>query len=290
MDASTVSNRPPCAGIGFRSPHFAEIVATRPSVGFLEVHAENYMAGGGPMLRQLESLRSDWPVSIHGVGMSLGSAEGLDARHLERLAALVGRIEPMLVSEHLSWSVAGGVYLNDLLPLPYTRESLAVVAANVERLQDKLRRRVLIENPSAYLRFAASELSEAEFLVELARQTGCGLLFDVNNVHVTCANLGGDPGAWIDALPAEAVAEIHLAGHTVTDADGVSILIDDHGSEVSPPVWALYERAVRRFPAAATLIEWDSNLPALPVLLAEAQQADSRRRCACQQGRYVDAA
>ena len=290
MDASTVSNRPPCAGIGFRSPHYAEIVATRPPVGFLEVHAENYMAGGGPMLRQLESLRSDWPVSIHGVGMSLGSAEGLDARHLERLAALVEPIEPMLVSEHLSWSVAGGVYLNDLLPLPYTRESLAVVAANVERLQDKLRRRELIENPSAYLRFAASELSEAEFLVELARQTGCGLLFDVNNVHVTCVNLGGDPGAWIDALPAEAVAEIHLAGHTVTDADGVSILIDDHGSEVSPPVWALYERAVRRFPAAATLIEWDSNLPALPVLLAEAQQADSRRRCACQQGRYVDAA
>lgn len=277
MEASAVSIRPPCAGIGFRTPHFAEIVATRPAVGFLEIHAENYMAGGGPAIRQLETLRTNWPISVHGVGLSLGSSESIDARHLERLAALVGRIEPMLVSEHLSWSVAGGVYLNDLLPLPYTEESLAIVAANVERVQDRLRRRVLIENPSAYLRFADAQLSEAEFLVELASRTGCGLLFDVNNVYVTCANLGGEPEDWIDALPADAVAEIHLAGHTVTDADGVSILIDDHGSEVAPPVWALYERAVRRFPAAATLIEWDCNLPALPVLLAEARQADRRR-------------
>lgn len=268
------------AGIGFRTPHFDEIVATRPRVGFLEVHAENYMAarrGAGPASRRLMALRCDWPLSIHGVGLSLGSAEGVSSQHLDRLAALVHQTQPLFVSEHLSWSVVGDAYLNDLLPLPYTEESLAVVADNIVRVQDRLQRRILIENPSVYLRFVHSTLDEAEFLGELVRRTGCGLLADVNNIFVSCANVGGDPQAWIASLPADAVCEIHLAGHCVNDADGVPILIDDHGSAVSEPVWALYEIAVRRFPQAVPLIEWDCNLPALPVLLAEASEADRRR-------------
>lgn len=266
----------PRAGIGFRAPHGEDILASRPSVGFLEVHAENYM-GGGRARRMLESLRRDWPLSLHGVGLSLGSAEGLDPRHMARLAQLVESVEPTLISEHLSWSMAGGAYLNDLLPLPYTEESLAITADNIAAAQDWLRRPILIENPSAYLRFAHSNIPEAAFLAELARRTGCGILCDVNNIHVSTANLGGDPCAYLDALPAEAVAEIHLAGHSVNDADGTAILIDDHGSAVSDAVWALYDAALARFPDAVTLIEWDSNLPALPVLTGEAAKADARR-------------
>lgn len=277
------------AGIGLRCKHVEEIVATRPAVGFLEIHAENYM-GGGRMPAQLEVVRHRWPISVHGVGLSLGSAQGIDGRHLERLARLVERVEPDWVSEHLAWSVVDGMYLNDLLPLPYTEESLAVVAANIGRVQDRLRRRLLIENPSAYLRFAHATLSEVDFLTELVRRTGCGLLFDVNNVYVSCRNLGGDPLAWIEGLPAEAVRELHLAGHAINDADGVPILIDDHGSQVSPAVWNLYERAVARFPNAATLIEWDSNLPPLPVLLAEAQEADRRWRSVHKDVGYAAAA
>lgn len=273
------------AGIGFRTPHFDEIVATRPAVGFVEVHAENYMAGrqlaeSGSARRHVETLRRLWPVSIHGVGLSLGSAGGLDAGHLSRLADLVSRIEPVLVSEHLSWSTGSGAYLNDLLPLPLTEESLAVVAGNVARAQDCLGRQILIENPSSCLRFAASTLSEPDFLGALVERTGCGLLLDVNNIFVTCGNVGGDPDEWLQTLPVQAVHEIHLAGHCVNVADGVAILIDDHGSRVCADVWALYRRAVRRFPEAATLIEWDSNLPPLPVLLAEADAADAHRRAA----------
>jgi uncharacterized protein (UPF0276 family) len=225
----------------------------------------------------LEEVRRDWPVSVHGVGLSLGSAEGIDAVHLVRLRALVDRCQPLLVSEHLSWSINGGVYLNDLLPLPYTEETLAVVAANVGRLQDCLRRRVLIENPSRYLRFVASAIPEEQFLGEMVRRTGCGLLCDVNNIHVTCANVGGDPRQWLQALPVDAVGEIHLAGYHVNDADGVRILIDDHGSSVADPVWTLFEDAAARFPTAPVLIEWDSDLPELSVLVGEAEKADRRR-------------
>jgi uncharacterized protein (UPF0276 family) len=290
MAFSLVPGEQPRTGIGFRAPHFAEIVAARPAVGFLEVHAENYM-GGGPSLRQLERLRCDWPISLHGVGLSLGSACGLDDEHLQRLVALVERSEPGLISEHLAWSVtADGMYLNDLLPLPYTEESLAIVATNITSLQDLLRRQILIENPSAYLRFAQSTVPEAAFLGELVRRTDCGLLFDVNNVYVTCQNIGGDPRAWIEALPVEAVQELHLAGHCVNNADAVSILIDDHGSTVAPPVWDLYESTIRRFPHAATLIEWDSNLPSLSVLLAEAAEADRRRQSAVPEVCHVEAA
>jgi uncharacterized protein (UPF0276 family) len=266
---------PSGCGIGLRAPHVAEMLELRPEAGWLEVHAENYM-GGGPAIRALERLRADYPVSVHGVGLSLGSADGLDAAHLERLARLCERLEPALVSEHLSWSAAGGAYLNHLLPLPYTDEALDVVCRHVGRAQDRLGRRLLVENPSGYLRFSRSTIAEVEFLNALARRTGCGLLCDVNNVHVTCANLGGDPAAWLDALDAGAVGEIHLAGHAVNDADGQRILIDDHGSSVADAVWRLYEHALARFGATPTLIEWDTDVPALGVLLAEAAKA--RRR------------
>lgn len=291
MAGSAVSGGSPgtATGIGFRNPHFAGIVATRPAVGFFEVHAENYL-GGGPVLKQLETLRRDWPISLHGVGLSLGSAEGLDGSHLDRLAGLAARIEPVLISEHLAWSVAGGIYLNDLLPLPYTDESLAIVAANIERMQERLRRQVLVENPSAYLRFAHSTIPEAEFLAALVERTGCALLFDVNNVYVSCRNLGFEPQDWFDALPAGAVQELHLAGHCVNDADCVAILIDDHGSPVDAAVWELYDRAVRRFPSAPALIEWDSNVPSLSVLLAEAATADARRQQASAEVRHAVAA
>src|SRR5438477_2660456 len=266
---------PAGCGIGLRAPHVTEVLERRPPIAWLEVHAENYM-GGGPARRALERLRADYPVSVHGVGLSLGSADGLDAAHLERLARLVQRLEPALVSEHLSWSVSGGAYLNHLLPLPYTDETVAVVSDHVARVQERLGRAILVENPSGYLRFHEGTLSEAEFLTALVGRTGCGVLCDVNNIHVTCANLGGDADAYLAALPAEAIGEIHLAGHAVNDADGRAILIDDHGAPVAPPVWALYERALALFGARPTLIEWDTDVPPLGVLLGEAAEAARR--------------
>ena len=264
-------------GIGLRAPHVGEIVESRPAIPWLEIHAENYM-GGGPVIAALERLRRDYALSVHGVGLSLGSAEGPDRRHLERLARLVERLQPVLVSEHLSWSVTGGAYLNHLLPLPYTEEALNLVCEHVMRAQDRLGRRILIENPSGYLRFRRSTISEPDFLNALVGRTGCGLLCDVNNVYVTCANLDGDAAAWLDAVDASAIAEIHLAGHAVNDADGRPILIDDHGSPVREEVWKLYERAIRRFGAVPTLVEWDTDLPPLAVLLAEAAKAEQRSK------------
>jgi uncharacterized protein (UPF0276 family) len=264
---------PASAGIGLRSPHLDEIIATRPAVGWLEAHPENYM-GGGPAPRALERIRRDYPVSLHGVGLSLGSADRPDPRHLGRLKALVDRIEPALVSEHLSWSTTGAGYLNHLLPLPYTEESLAVLSRNVEQVQALLGRPLLVENPSIYLRFIHSPIPEPEFLAELARRTGCGLLCDVNNIHVTAHNVGLDAAAYLEALPPEAVGEIHLAGHARNDADGLTILIDDHGSRVAPEVWALYVRALARLGPVPTLVEWDTDIPSLDVLLGEAREAD----------------
>ena len=261
------------AGIGLRAPHVAEVMATRPAVGWFEVHAENYL-GGGPALRTLEAIRRDYPVALHAVGLSLGSADGLDARHLGRLRRLVERLQPVLVSEHLAWSVAGGVYLNHLLPLPYREETLALLCRHVERAQDALGRRLLVENPSGYLRFRHSPIPEPEFLGELARRTGCDLLCDVNNIYVTCENFRLDPNAYLDALPPGTVGEIHLAGHSLNDAEGCRVLIDDHGSRVAEPVWALFGRAVARFGPVPTLVEWDTNLPALDILLGEARAAD----------------
>jgi uncharacterized protein (UPF0276 family) len=273
----TAAAIPALAGIGLRGPHVAEVVATRPAVAWLEVHPENYM-GEGPGLTLLERIRRDYPLSLHGVGLSLGSAEGIDRAHLARLRRLAQRLEPGLVSEHLSWSVSGGIYLDDLLPLPLTEESLDTVARNVETMQEGLGRRVLVENPSTYLRFRHSTIPEPEFLAELARRTGCGLLCDVNNVYVSCVNLGLDPAAHLDAMPASAVGEIHLAGHFRTERQGRVLLIDDHGSPVSDRVWALYERALDRFGPIPSLIEWDKEVPSLDVLMREAARADAIAR------------
>jgi uncharacterized protein (UPF0276 family) len=280
---------PARAGIGLRAPHVAEIAATRPGIPWLEIHPENYL-GGGPAVRAIEDLRRDYPIALHAVGLSLGSAGGPDRRHLARLRALADRLAPALVSEHLAWSQVGGAYLNDLLPLPYTEESLAVVCRGVDAVQAGLGRRVLVENPSSYLRFAGSTIPEPEFLAALAARTGCGLLLDVNNVHVTARNLGLDPAAYLAALPAAAVGEIHLAGHAVNDADGRPILIDDHGSPVAAPVWALYEQALRRVGPVPTLVEWDTDVPALEVLLGEMREADRRLRAAREPARDAPAA
>ncbi|MGE5203964.1 MAG: DUF692 domain-containing protein [Acidobacteriota bacterium] len=262
------------AGIGLRSAHVAEIAATRPALGFLEVHAENYMSGS-PALAILAELRRDYPVSLHGVGLSLGSAGDLDRAHLARFRALVDRLDPVLVSEHLSWSGTSGIYLNDLLPMPYTEETLAVFCRHVDEAQEALGRRLLIENPSVYLRFRHSTIDEAEFLAALAERTGCGILCDVNNLYVNSENFGLDPIAYLDALPAASVGEIHLAGHHRGDADGTPILIDDHGSSVAEPVWRLYREALARFGRVPSLVEWDARLPALDVLLGEADHADA---------------
>ena len=267
---------PPPSGIGLRARHLEELPTRKPAVGFLEVHAENYL-GGGPALRRIERLRADYPFSVHAVGLSLGSADGLDMAHLARVKALVERLQPDLVSDHLSWSVTGGTYLNDLLPLPYTEESLAVVCRNVDRLQESLGRRVMVENPSSYLRFTHSTIGEAEFLAAMVARTGCGLLCDVNNIHVTCSNMRLDAQAYLAALPEAAIGEIHLAGHAVNDSDGEPILIDDHGSRVAEPVWALLRATLQRIGDRPTLIEWDTDVPELDVLLDEAARADRER-------------
>ena len=264
---------PPAAGIGLRHPHVAEMIERAPSVGWLEVHAENYMSDG-PDAAALEKLRERYPVSVHGVGLSLGSAAGIDPEHLARLKAVCDRFEPALVSEHLAWCIGDGVYLNDLLPVPHDEEALGIVARNIERVQDALQRPILIENLSAYVGFARSVMSEPEFLAELVRRTGCGLLLDVNNVHVSAYNLGFDASAYVAALPAEAVGEIHIAGHARNETPSGAVLIDDHGSRVAAPVWDLYAQALRRIGTRPTLVEWDSALPSLDTLLGEAMWAD----------------
>jgi uncharacterized protein len=270
-------------GIGLRSPHVSEIAATRPELAFLEVHAENYMTET-PALDRLLELRRDYPVSLHGVALSLGSAEELDRSHLVRFKALIERIDPTLVSEHLAWSAIGGAYLNDLLPLPYTEASLDLFCRHVQETQEALGRRLLIENPSTYLRYRYSPIPEAEFITEVARRTGCGILCDVNNIYVSARNFWFDPIAYLETLPIDAIGEIHLAGHHA--AEDVDILIDDHGSRVAKPVWDLHAAALRRFGPVPTLIEWDTDLPALEVLLDEAHHAEELAHV----HRYVDAA
>ena len=261
------------AGIGLRSPHLAEIERDRPATAFLEIHAENYL-GGSPVLAAVERLRADYTLSVHAVGLSLGSVDGLDEIHLQRVVNLVKRLQPAYVSDHLSWSVAGGRYFNDLLPLPYTEEALDTLVRNVGRLQEALGRQVSVENPSCYLGFAHSTMSEPEFLSELARRSGCGLLLDLNNIHVTAHNLRLDPAAWLAGLPGMAITQYHLAGHAVNDADGQPILIDDHGSRVTKQVWDLFGQALDCFGPRPTLMEWDTDIPALAVLLDEATRAD----------------
>lgn len=266
---------PPCrAGIGLRAEHHADFVETRPAVGFVEVHSENFFGRGGAMLALLDRVRRDWPLSLHGVGLSIGSTDPIDERYLRRLNALVRRFDPAFVSDHLCWTSVGGVHSNDLLPLPWTEEALDHVVDRLQRVQDRLRRRLLVENPSSYFEYAASTMPEWEFLAEVARRTGCGILLDVNNVHVSASNHGFDARAYVDALPADAVEEIHLAGYVERRFDAGRILIDTHGASVANAVWALYRHALRRLGPVSTLIEWDTDLPPLSALLLEAAKAD----------------
>lgn len=265
---------PARAGIGLRSAHFDAFAAGRPDVAFLEVHTENYFHAGGREPELLDRLRGHYPLSLHGVGLSLGSATPLDRGHLRRVAAAVRRFEPVVVSEHASWGRVDGEHFNDLLPLPFTEEAVRHLATRVRELQDTLGRRVLIENVSQYLRFRHSTLAEGEFLAAVIAESGCGLLLDVNNLYVNAVNVGLDPLETIERLPAAAVGEVHLAGHLRREIDGRPLLIDDHGSRVPPPVWELYGTVLRKCGPVPTLIEWDTDVPALDVLLAEAAQAD----------------
>jgi uncharacterized protein len=266
---------PAKAGVGLRFPHHRHVLDEQPAVAWFEVHPENYLAGAP--CRVLETVRRDYPVSLHAVGLSLGSADRPDPDHLARLGRLIERIEPGLVSDHLAWSRAGGIYVADLLPLPYTDEALAIVCRNVDAAQTALGRRLLIENPSTYLRFRHATMGEAEFLAELVRRTGCGLLCDVNNAFVSASNHGLDAAAWLAALPPAAIGEIHLAGHAVRRLDGGGeIRIDNHGSAVDSVVWQLYEQALGLFGPVPTLIEWDVDIPDFPVLEAEAHAAQAR--------------
>jgi len=257
------------AGIGLRAPHYSEFLRGAPAVDWLEVHSENYFGDGGYDLHVLEHVRKDYPLSLHGVGLSLGSSDHLRTGHLSQLKRLVDRIQPALVSEHLSWGAFGARHFNDLLPMPFTREALQLMTARVTQTQETLGRRILVENVSTYLAFRASEMSEGEFLTELARRSGCGILLDINNLFVNAANHGFDANEALAAVPAEHVGEIHLAGHTATG----DLLIDDHGSRVAPAVWTLYGRACSRLRAVPVLIEWDSSVPPLDVLVAEAHAA-----------------
>ena len=258
-------------GIGLRAPHYGSFLDERPAIGWLEVHSENYFGDGGYDLHVLEHARRDYPLSLHGVGLSLGSADGLREAHLAKLKRLVDRIQPALVSEHLSWGALGARHFNDLLPLPYTREALDLMVARVDQVQATLGRTILIENVSTYLAYRDPGIPELEFLGELARRSGCGILFDVNNLYVNAVNHGFDVHAALGALPAQHVREIHLAGHARTE----ECLIDDHGSTVCDAVWTLYAAACRHCGAVPTLIEWDTEIPALDVLLAEARKAEA---------------
>jgi uncharacterized protein (UPF0276 family) len=268
---------PAVAGIGLRAQHHLDILELRPPVGWLEAHSENYFALGGSQPRMLERIRVEYPLSLHGVGLSLGSVDPLDRRHLENLKRIVERFEPALVSEHLSWGSVSGRYFNDLLPLPYTVEALDHMVARVTQVQDYLGCQILIENVSSYLEFTCSSMSEPEFLSTLSARSGCGLLLDVNNIYVSAHNHGFDAREYIARLPPSAIREIHLAGHNRNKYGNRDILIDTHGTHVCPEVWALYAIAIQRFGDVPTLIEWDTDIPALPVLVEEAHKADSIR-------------
>ena len=270
---------PARAGIGLRLPHHAPVLTTRPAAAWLEVHPENYMADEHS-LAELELIRANYPLSLHAVGLSLGAAGGVDRAHIERLRHLIGRLEPGLVSDHLSWSTAEGLYLPDLLPLPYTEEALRIVCRNVEQVQEALGRQILVENPSTYLQFAASAIPEAEFLAAVAQRTRCGVLFDVNNVYVSATNQKLEPSQllarWYTALDGCAVGEIHLAGHAlVQTAAGEELRIDDHGDRVCGEVWSLYSQTLAHLGPRPTLIEWDTRVPEFAVLQSEAALAQS---------------
>jgi uncharacterized protein (UPF0276 family) len=261
-------------GVGYKPVHFPHLQSCPAGVGWLEIHAENFFGAGGAPLAQLAALRADYPVSVHGVGLSIGGSQLPDATHLQNLKDLLERVEPFLFSEHLAWSGHGGVYLNDLLPLPYNQQTLAKVCRHIDHVQTKLGRQMLLENLSSYLGFAETDMSETEFLREIVSRTGCGLLLDVNNVHVSCTNQGWSADAYLADFPYHAVGEIHLAGFfRDRDADGFEVLIDNHGAAVDVAVWDLYGETLRHIGRCPTLIEWDTDIPDWPELYAEVNKA-----------------
>ena len=269
------SGLPPRSGLGLKTEHFREVLGAQPDIGFFEVHAENYMVAGGPFHHFLGLIREQYPLSLHGVGLSIGAEGPLDSQHLKRLAALIERYQPQSFSEHLAWSSHGPVFLNDLLPLAYDAPTLNRVCEHIDQVQSNLKRPMLLENPATYLAFQRSTMDEADFISEVIRRTGCGLLLDVNNVYVSCINHQRDPLTYIDALPLQAVGEIHLAGFAEdTDSLGDRLLIDDHGAPIDNAVWTLYRQVLDRVGPIATLIERDNQIPAFSVLHAEARQAD----------------
>ena len=267
---------PATTGLGFKPDHFSDIMAQPRAVGFFEIHAENYMGAGGAPHAMLRALRADHALSLHGVGLSIGGADGLDLGHLARVRKLVERYQPESFSEHLAWSSHGTDWLNDLLPLPYTNETLATVCAHINQVQDTLGCKMLLENPATYVTFAQSTWAETDFLTEITRRTGCGLLLDVNNVFVSATNHRFDPHTYLDAFPLDAVREIHLAGHGAEDLPSGPLLIDTHGAPVADPVWALFDWVLARTGPLPTLIEWDNDVPDFQTLLAEAERAGTR--------------
>lgn len=265
-------------GIGLRAPHYSEFLEKRPSVAWLEVHSENYFAEGGKSLRILEKVRRDYPISLHGVGLSLGSADELNWQHLKKLRDLITYIDPCLISEHLSWSSLDGQYLHDLLPLPYTDEALNHVVDRIQQVQEYLRRQILIENISSYIRYKHSTMLEHDFLREVALKSGCGIVLDINNIYVNANNLGFNPHTYLTGIPANLVQEIHLGGFTTTTIQDKEVLIDSHNRPVVPAVWDLYREAIRQLGRKPTIIEWDANLPSLDTLCLEAYRAEKIMR------------
>ncbi|WP_088727520.1 DUF692 domain-containing protein [Thioclava sp. IC9] len=261
------------AGLGFKPEHFPAISETKPDLGFFEIHAENYMGAGGMPHAMLERLRADYALSVHGVGLSIGGPDPLDRDHLARLKALCDRYDPESFSEHLAWASHGGVWMHDLLPLPYTAETLALICDHVDEVQEHLGRRMLLENPATYVLFDNSEIPETEFLTEISQRTGCGLLLDVNNVFVSCVNHRQDPRAYLEAFPLNRVGEVHLAGHEEEELPSGPLLIDSHGREVTEPVWSLYAETVSKTGPLPSLIEWDNDVPDYATLMAEAKRA-----------------
>jgi uncharacterized protein (UPF0276 family) len=276
---AALTGLPPRAGLGLKTGHFREVLGSQPDIGFFEVHAENYMVAGGPFHHFLGLIREQYPLSLHGVGLSIGAEGPLDEQHLKRLAELIRRYQPQSFSEHLAWSSHGPVFLNDLLPLAYDKPTLNRVCEHIDQVQNTLQRPMLLENPATYLAFERSTIDEADFIAEVIRRSGCGLLLDVNNVYVSCVNHQRDPLAYLDTLPLHRVGEIHLAGFAEdSDSLGDRLLIDDHGAPIDQAVWNLYRQVLQRTGPVATLIERDNQVPAFAVLLVEAQQADALLR------------
>lgn len=271
-----MTHLPACAGVGFKAEHASDILGGKASVGWFEIHPENYMVAGGPRLAMLADVCAQYPVSMHGVGLSLGGGDPLDARHLADLKRLVDRFNPAMVSEHIAWSSHEGLYMADLLPTPMTKTSLDQLVAAIDTVQSHIDRRILIENPTSYLPLPQNSISELDFITEAARRSGCGLLIDVNNIYISAHNLGFDAEVFVDGIPADLVGEVHLAGHERDANDQDSILIDTHSRPVADPVWALFDRLIARIGPRPTLIEWDNDVPSWPVLQHEAALADTR--------------